>query len=254
MKTIIIEDNEADFNKLLKLLERYCPNLVIAGRAKDISTAREMIIRETPRLVFMDIELNGHTSFDLLRELRNTMWNFSVIFITAFHQYALQALDFAAVDYLLKEDLHNDREKLVKAVKKVQQANQTLWDNIRMRSVILTRPETELFTTSIVLSSRESRRLIMKMELMYVESKGQKCFFYVSSGNHSQVSGYLNKFEDKLTPDIFIRCHQSFYVNKFHIEQFDLSQEKIILRNGVKIPVGRKFRKDIQGFFSLAEM
>src|SRR5688572_4001994 len=114
IRTIIVEDEKKSREVLHKLIQNNCPNLHVAGLASTVEQAVEMIKKERPDLVFLDIELSDGTGFDILEQVQGL--NFDVIFATAYDQYAIKAIKYSAIDYLLKPI---DADELKKAVDKI---------------------------------------------------------------------------------------------------------------------------------------
>ena len=115
MNAIIIEDENQAIVALKSELSIHCSEINIIGTATSIKTALKLIQKETPELVFLDIQLKDGTGFDLLEALND--YNFNIIFTTAYSEYALNAIKVSAVDYLLKPI---DSDELIEAVKKVK--------------------------------------------------------------------------------------------------------------------------------------
>jgi two-component system LytT family response regulator len=100
MKAILIDDEKNNLTNLEQLLKAYCVGVEVVATAMDAAEGKSAILQYHPDLVFLDIQMPGRNGFELLREL--AQYDFEVIFVTAFDQYAIQAVRFAAVDYLLK--------------------------------------------------------------------------------------------------------------------------------------------------------
>ena len=118
MKAVIIEDERQAINALSQEIQDNCPDIQITGHAATVKEGLRLILKEQPELVFLDIQLKDGTGFELLEELG--IYDFKVIFTTAFGQYALQAIKISALDYLLKPI---DPEELVRAVNKARSAD-----------------------------------------------------------------------------------------------------------------------------------
>ena len=120
LKTVIVDDDFRDRDILKQLLERYCPDEVeVAGSASNVAEAFLLIAEKKPGLVFLDIELGSESGFDLLKKF--TQYPFRVIFATAHDQYAIQAIKFNALDYLLKPI---ERERLERALREDRRAGE----------------------------------------------------------------------------------------------------------------------------------
>ncbi len=130
IQAVIIDDEAKSRETLSKMLTKYCPNAHVAGVADSVESGFALIQEATPDLVFLDVEMPPYTGFDLLKKFDNI--SFEVIFTTAFDKYALNAIKFCALDYLLKPI---DIEELILAVDKMRQRNST--QNIDQRLVHL---------------------------------------------------------------------------------------------------------------------
>jgi two-component system LytT family response regulator len=100
IKTVLVDDEPNNLETLHQLLVKYCPQVVIAGTADSVTKAREVIVEQNPDLVFLDIEMPYGNAFELLNSLPAI--DFEIIFVTAFGNYAIEAIKFSALDYLLK--------------------------------------------------------------------------------------------------------------------------------------------------------
>lgn len=115
IKTIIIDDEQNNVDNLGILLQRYCPQVEIVATALNADNGEKIILQYNPDLVFLDIQMPGKSGFELLKSLNN--YSFEIIFVTAYDQYGIQAIKFAAIDYLLKpiniEELKNAVNKVL---------------------------------------------------------------------------------------------------------------------------------------------
>ena len=114
LKAVIIDDEQNNIDNLSILLEQYCPEVKVLAAALDAKSGRKIILEQHPDIVFLDIQMPEETGFDLLKSLPDHF--FEIIFITAFDKYGIQAVKFAAIDYLLKPI---DIDELKEAVQKV---------------------------------------------------------------------------------------------------------------------------------------
>ena len=115
IKAIIVEDEELGRAALKNLIHKYCPDISVLGEAGNVKEAKKLVAEMNPDLVFLDIEMPGGSGFELLEQTEGTA-NFSVIFTTAYNQYAVKAFKYSAVDYLLKPI---NIDELINAVKKL---------------------------------------------------------------------------------------------------------------------------------------
>src|ERR1035437_526887 len=120
MKAVLIDDENGSRESLAKLVEKYCPEVVVAAKADSMASGLTAIQQHEPDLVFLDIEMPNGSGFDLLEKIKEI--DFDVIFTTAYDHYAIRAIKFSAVDYLLKPI---DPEELILAVKRVENKHHT---------------------------------------------------------------------------------------------------------------------------------
>lgn len=230
MKTLIVEDKAYIRKGLLNLLNLVESDVQVIGECESVSEAVIVSKACKPELVFLDINLTDGSAFDFLEQTKPL--EFKVIFITAYEEYALQALKSGAVDYLLKpvdiDELQEALDKVVKlSVAKQKEQIQTvkqLW-------------HTE--TSSLVLSFQDSFQIIDLNELMYCESEKGYTTFYCIDNKKYIVSKTLKTFEKRLIQANFTRPHQSFIVNLKYIDRYDKSGT-IYLKNRKKIPVSSR--------------
>ena len=116
IKAVLIDDEKYNLANLQELLANYCPQVEVCATALNADEGKTIILKNRPELIFLDIQMTHKTGFDLLKELSDH--DFEVIFVTAHDQYAIQALRFAAVDYLLKPIDINDLQTAVDRAEK----------------------------------------------------------------------------------------------------------------------------------------
>jgi two-component system LytT family response regulator len=131
MKAIIIDDEASNRENLQQLLQVYAPDVEICATAEDVSSGLRAINQHFPQLVFLDIQLHAQSGFDLLRQLGDI--SFEIIFVTAYNQYGIQAVKFAALDYLLKPI---DIDELKQAVDKARKAIMERQKNQRLNYLL----------------------------------------------------------------------------------------------------------------------
>src|SRR5690606_40394848 len=111
MRAILIDDELSNVENLQLLLAKYCPAIKVVATANNVNNAFDKINLYSPDILFLDIQIGKHTGFDLLNLLKEK--TFEVIFVTAYDNYGIQDVKFAALDYLLK---HVDHDELISAV------------------------------------------------------------------------------------------------------------------------------------------
>ncbi|WP_109853470.1 LytTR family DNA-binding domain-containing protein [Aquimarina sp. AU58] len=240
MKVVLIEDNPAARRNFLELLNEYCPNVDFIGEATNVAEGVALITASKPDLVFLDIEMPDGTGFDVLRKLPEI--NFQVIFASSHEKYALRAIKFSALDYLLKPI---DPEELVEAIKKAKselehhktpQRVQTLIDNINEQSKEPTR---------LVLKDKYGIQIVFVKDIMHLEANGSYTKFFIHKQDSLLVSKGLKEYENILSSQQFFRCHQSHLVNLDYLLRYDKRDgDYLVLKDKNKIPLATR-KKEI---------
>lgn len=239
MKAIIVEDKPYIRKGLMSLLELVDFKIDVIGQCETVEEATVVTNACKPELVFLDINLPDGTAFDYLDKTQYS--DFKVIFITAYEEYALKALKFGAVDYLLKPI---NPEELQAALQKVNDLAVATQKQQLQKAKQLWSPEDH----KIILSLQDSFQVIDLYELMYCESDKGYTTFFCSDGKKHLVSKTLKDFEDRLSKVNFVRPHQSFMVNVTFIDKYDKSGV-IHLKNGKKIPVASRKKGEFSTLF-----
>ena len=235
MKAVLIDDEISNLENLRILLEKHCPQVTIIATAQNISDAVDAIEKYLPDLVFLDIQMGEKTGFDVLKLLPTR--NFEVIFVTAYDQYGIQAVKFAALDYLLKPV---DIEELMSAVNKAEQKLATQVQNLQLDFLLqqLKKPEAKI--SKIALQMQSEIRYVALSEIIRCEADNTYTYFFLSSNEKIVVSKSLKEYADLLRPNGFLRTHQSHLVNPNYVKSW-LKEDGgiLLLTSGETIPVSK---------------
>jgi two-component system LytT family response regulator len=213
-KAIIVEDETMNSDFLKHLLREFCPNIEVAGAASNVEDAVSAINTQQPQIVFMDIELQTATGFDVLQQVKDQ--DFEVIFTTAYDHYAIKAIKFSAIDYLLKpinfEELQQAVNKAIESLQVKEKENklELLIRNVR-------RPVGEDF--SISLATSEGVEYVPLSQIIRLEAKGPYTTFFMKNGNSLMVCKNLKEYELLLTDYGFFRLHNSYMVNMKEVKK-----------------------------------
>lgn len=238
---IIIDDEKHSRETLKEMLLRYC-KLAIIGEADGVESGIAAIDNLKPNLVFLDIKMNDGTGFDMLRKIENR--NFHVIFTTAFDQYAIKAIRYSALDYLLKPI---DIEELKSAVDRAR-------DEIQSRKTELPDPKVDVLLQNtfnpdrlqkIVLSTSEGMHIVEVNDIIRCEADDYYTHVYVVGRKPIMISRTLKEIESTLSGNTFVRSHKSHLVNVAFIKTYVKSDGGyLVLQNGENVPVSRR-KKDL---------
>ncbi|PAW92289.1 DNA-binding response regulator [Mucilaginibacter sp. MD40] len=248
ISALLVDDEEHNLTNLKLLLQQYSPQVSVCGMATNAELARTMIINHQPELLFLDIQMPGETGFDLLRSLPNP--NFEVIFVTAYDQYALQAMRFAAVDYLLKPVNINELQLAVgRAIRQrdLKQGHQQLKNLINLIS-----NQSGKEGQRIALSTLKETRFVKINDILRCESSNNYTTFYLTDGDVLLVSKPIYEYEELLKDFGFIRCHQSHLVNNGFIKSWKKDHgDFLLLTNGTEVPVSRGKREQVKALLRI---
>lgn len=236
MKALLI-DNEIHLRQGLKeLLLNYCPEITIIEEAEGVATGLQKINSFLPDIVFLDVEMDDGTGFDLMKKVLAP--SFQLIFITAHNKYAIEAFQFSAIDYLLKPV---DPELLQRSIQRaagnirnasLQQQVQILLQQLNGKPVA---------DRKIVLKDIDNTYFIKVADILFCEAEGTYTKFYFANGDPILVSKNLKEYESILEPLGFLRTHHSFLANPEHIKLFDKTDGgMLILTGGHSVPVSQR--------------
>jgi two-component system, LytTR family, response regulator len=240
MITATIIDDEPDCcETLAMLLERYCPEVKLLDICYSAETAIQSVKEHQPQILFLDIEMPFMNGFELLEKLGNI--NFELIFTTSYDQYAIKAIRFSALDYLLKPV---DREDLQKAVQKAAQRNQhPLPQQLDMLLQKLKHPAIPV--NKIAIPTMEGFQLIAADSIITCESDSNYTYLFLKDKRKIIASRNLKDMEEILEDYPFVRIHHSHIVNINEVEKYIKGEGGyLIMSDGSSINVSRS-RKEL---------
>lgn len=239
IKAIIVDDEPNCCENLATLLERYCPQVKVADICCSGQAALNAIIELNPDIVFLDIEMPHMNGFELLEKLQSIP--FKLIFTTSYDQYAIKAIRFSALDYLLKPI---DREELQNAVKK---AMQELGKPIPQQLEVLLQKwhKSGNGGQKIALPTLEGLQLIAIDQIISCESDRNYTTLYLKEKKKMLISRPLKEMEELLTDYSFLRVHHSYLVNLKEISKYIRGEGGyLIMSDGATVDVSRS-RKEL---------
>ncbi len=242
MRAIIVDDEIANIENLRALLLKHCPQVAVVATAGNNKDAAELINLHQPDLLFLDIQLKDDSGFNLFSLLPQR--SFEVIFVTAFDNYGIQAIKFAALDYLLKPV---DIDELIAAVAKAELANKSKRHNQQLDLLLANIKRDEKQPLKIALPQQKEIRYVPVNEIIRCEADNVYTFFYLQNGDRILVSKTMKEYAVLLEPNGFLRAHQTHLVNVSAIKSW-LKEDggMLLLNNGDKIPVSRPNRDKLR--------
>lgn len=239
MKLLII-DNEPGLRAGIKtMLQAFCPEVTSIQEADGVRTGLQMISVFKPAIVLLDVEMEDGSGFDLMKQLAAP--EFQLIFVTAHNQYAINAFQFSAIDYLLKPvDPELLQKSIHKAICNIRNSKLQLQLEVLLQQLAGTQQKDR----KIVLKDIDNTWFIKVSDILYCEAEGTYTRFFLKDSNPILVSKNLKEYEDILEPLGFLRTHHSYLANPDKIKFFDKTDGGVlILEGGHSIPVSQR-KKD----------
>jgi two-component system LytT family response regulator len=238
--TLIIDDEPDAVEFIASIIGEYCPGLEVSGKAYNVKEGVKLIKEVKPELVFLDVEMPNGTGFDLLTHFPEK--DFDVVFITAFNHYAIKAIKFSAVDYILKPiNINEFIESVTKVLNKRtthtlsgRENFETLLENIRTAH-----------PTRLVIPTSDGREYLNPNDIIRIEADRSYSWFFITGKRKILVSKHLKEFQDLLNDRNFFRPHNSHLINLDYVKKFVRQDGGYIeMTDGAQVPVSRN-RKDL---------
>jgi two-component system LytT family response regulator len=240
MITAIIVDDEQDCaESLATLLEMYCPEVKILDICYSAEAAYKSIREQAPDILFLDIEMPVMNGFQLIERFETI--NFQLIFTTSYDQYAIKAIRFSALEYLLKPI---DREELREAVRKaLEKKSHALPEQLEMLMGRLKNMPSNL--TKIPIPTMEGFRMLLAESIVRCASDGNYTELWLKDGSKVIASRALKEVEEMLEEHPFLRVHHSALVNLNEIERYVKGEGGyLMMSDGSTVNVSRS-RKEL---------
>jgi two-component system LytT family response regulator len=241
LKAVVIDDEPHAREKLKLLLEKYCKNVEVMTLASDATEGLAAIQQFQPDLVFLDIEMPLLTGFDMLKQIPQI--NFEIIFTTAHDHYAIRAIKFSALDYLLKPiDLVQLQEAVEKAAKRrIEKSSgeqyQTLKENLDKQQAPM---------EQLAIPAQTGMIFIKVPDILYCEADSNYTRIFLMNGQKIVSSRTLKEYEELLTDNGFIRIHHSHLINKSHVVQYIKGEGgQVVMKDGVSLSVSRRKKEEV---------
>ena len=240
--TAVIIDDEEDARGMVGLfLEKDFPNISVVGNAGMVSEAKVLILDQKPDIIFLDVEMPDGTGFDLLTQLGEC--KAIIIFITAFDQYAIEAIKASALDYILKPI---NRSEFSQAVNKALEK----W---RERQAISSKKAVEV--GRIALPDLNGLKFVDIDKIAYCEAENNYTTVHMEDGFSGVVSRSLSYFDRLLTPHGFLRIHHKHLVNLKMIQSYVKGKGGgyVMMPNNCRLPVSARKKSDLMRSFAFQE-
>ncbi|MBN3519228.1 response regulator transcription factor [Algoriphagus lutimaris] len=238
---LLIDDEEGNRELLKRLLKQHCLRIGFIDQAASAKEALDKIQLTKPDVVFLDIEMPGGSGFDFLNEAGDI--DFKIIFVTAYDSYALRAIKYSALDYLLKPV---DPKELIHAVEKLEeQIGQQ--EKIDLLSYNLSHDQDR----RIALATQEEVIFARVSDIIRLQAEANYTKVFMENEPTVLLSGNLGHFEKLLKDQRFYRTHQSHLVNMKHVRKYVKTEGGYFLMDdGSQVPIARMKRDELKRLFT----
>ncbi|HMS97683.1 MAG TPA: LytTR family DNA-binding domain-containing protein [Saprospiraceae bacterium] len=240
LTALIIDDEEKGRLVLRQKLADHCPDVVVIGEAEGGENGKSMIESLRPDVVFLDIEMPGINGFEMLNKLNEK--NFHLIFTTAYNQYAIKAIKFAAFDYLLKPI---DIDELKAAISRIPNLKSPDVSG-QLEVLTLNSKKNIKNFNKIAIPTLDGFSFFDLNELIHLDADSNYTLLHFTENRKILASRTLKEFEDQLEEERFIRLHNSHLVNVSFITRYIKGEGgQVVLANGKIIDVSRRKKADL---------
>jgi len=242
IKSLIIDDNSFVIDLLSDQLRQFHPDVEVMGIAKNGTDGLTKINLFKPDLIFLDIEMDDMSGFDMLSQLEDI--TFQTIFITSHSHYAIKAIRFNALDYLLKPI---DKQELSQAIKRHTSSAALQENKAQVKQALINLQTKNVEDQSFLLQTQKGTLRLFLKHIVKIE--GERNYSYIHLADNTKVlsSKTLGHFEDILSEKGFFRCHRSILINRYHIDH--LGTHDFILKDQSKIIVSRRRKSEAKSWF-----
>jgi two-component system LytT family response regulator len=242
MITCVIIDDERQAREVLqKLLKRYFEDkVVVKAMAGTVEAGVKLIHQTNPDLVFLDIEMPGENGFELFKYFDH--FHFDVVFTTAYKEYAINAIKYAALDYLLKPINYID---LKEAIAKVENKKKLGQKQERIEALLSNLAIGEDIKNKIALPTMDGFRLEMINTIIYCEADENYTKIHLTSSEALLVPRTLKNIEELLPNSYFFKIHKSYLINLNFVKSYRKSDGyRVMLESGIELDVAVRRNDD----------
>ena len=234
LKAVLVDDDVSNLSSLSEKLRKHCPQVFIAGLCDSAQKGIEIINSVKPDIVFLDIEMPVMNGFLMLQNLEYR--NFGLIFVTAYDHYAIKAIRYSALDYLVKPvEIEELTSAVARATKTINPAPsnpqiELLLEHLEKKDIV-----------KIAIPTMEGLQFLFISDIVYLEASSNYTIFFLINNQRLIVSRSLKEFEELLPPSSFIRIHHSFIINKSFLEKYIKGEGgQVVLRTGITLDVSKR--------------
>lgn len=240
LRSVIIDDEENSSNALKEKLRRYFPQVDVVAVCNNSEQGITVINDLKPDVVFLDIEMPRMNGFAMLQQV--SYGDFEIIFTTAYDHYAIKAIRFSALDYLVKPV---EIEELGQAIQRAEEKRQQRLPNERLALLLENLGQTMHQRQRIAVPTTSGLEFVKVGHIVYLEASINYTHIFLKDSRKHTVSRTLKEFEDMLPPETFIRIHHSHIINKNFAERYIRGEGgQVVLSTGVVLDIAKRRKAD----------
>lgn len=245
LKAIIVDDEKISRDILNDYITKYCPDVSVLAQCDSVKTGLQAIEKHHPDIVFLDVEMPKGNGFDLLEQVKDIQ--FETIFVTAFDNYAIQALNYSAAYYILKPVSIDELVIAVDKIKAQKQKNATgvhtkvLLENIKTKTIA---------QHKIVLPLQDGFEVVSLKDIVHCDAHDNFTDFHFISGQKMMICRTLKFYEELLGESGFMRVHKSHLINLDHVMKYKRGKGgQLTMSNGAVIDVSPNKKEELMEQF-----
>jgi two-component system LytT family response regulator len=240
LSAIIIDDETSSRNSLKQKLANHCPDIEIIAECENGEGGIKTLQEKRPDIVFLDVEMPRMNGFTMLQQLPQR--NFEVIFITAYDHYAIKAIKFSALDYLVKPVAVDE---LKAAIEKASQKRKLSSGNERLEMLLQNLVADKKELPRIAIPSMEGLQFVETAHIIYLEANSNYTCFYLINNIKITVARTLKDFEELLPTSVFMRIHHSYIINKNLVKKYIKGEGgQVVMVNDSVLDVARRKKEE----------
>ncbi|MDC6366104.1 MULTISPECIES: LytR/AlgR family response regulator transcription factor [Flavobacteriaceae] len=241
LKVIIVEDEKRSMETLKSMLEEFCNDVKVIATASSVKEAIKVLSIYSPDVVFLDIELQPGTGFDILEQVKEP--SFEIVFTTAFEKYAIRAIKFSSLDYLLKPI---DLTELQDAVEKARNRMDTNVYRQQIDTLMQSLSKGGNKQEKICLATTAGMEFIAIEDIILCKADGSYTSFILRDKSSLLVSKHLKEYENLLSDQQFMRVHNSYLINLNEVKKYIKSDGGyIIMSNDMHVSISPRKKEDL---------
>ncbi len=248
IKTIIIEDELRAQELLEEMIKLYCPDLEIVSICSDLPSGVLAIRKYNPELVLLDIEMPGHSGLEILDFFAEKEVHFSIIFTTAYNNYAISAFKLSAIDYLTKPI---EPTELIDSIERFKKKNKPNFESYSGLNELL--KNKDQFKLAVPIGNMI--KLIDINKILFLKADSSYTEIHLTDQNKLIASRTLKNFTEALNDEqVLFRCHKSYIVNLNHLTGYSKADGgSVILNENITIPISSEKMEELKGRINLVK-